>query len=132
MLRLLGEMEELWLQTRQPSEAEQRIVEELANIRASYGRFKVSDLQAAYLKAKDHFPALHVPSKLHLFWAKWNPLLAPNKVYTRADLQAFWGTVRERWTERRWFRIPVHLVPLNLLRDAQLSLLFFIHLAYAK
>jgi radical SAM superfamily enzyme YgiQ (UPF0313 family) len=132
MLHLLGEMEELWLQTRQPSEAEQRIVEELAKIRASYGRFKLADLQAAYLKAKDHFPALHVPSKLHLFWAKWSPLLAPNKVYTRADLQAFWSTVRTRWDERRWFRIPVHLVPLNLFRDAQLSLLFFIHLAYAK
>jgi hypothetical protein len=28
-----------------------------------------------------------------------------------------------------WFRIPVHKVPFNLLRDAQLSLLFFFHIA---
>jgi hypothetical protein len=34
--------------------------------------------------------------------------------------------------ERSWLRIPVHRVPLNLLRDLQLSLLFFLHLARAK
>ncbi len=132
MLRLLTEMEELWLQTRQPSEAEQRIVEELAKIRASYGRLKLADLQTAYVRAKDHFPALRVPSKLHLFWGKWSPLLVPDKVYTRSDLHAFWGTVRQRWTERRWFRIPIHLVPLNFLRDAQISVLFLIHLAMTR
>jgi hypothetical protein len=50
-------------------------------------------------------------------------------VYTRADLQVFWTSVRERWQERRWFRIPVHKVPLNLLRDVQLSLLFLFHMS---
>ena len=58
--------------------------------------------------------------------------MVPNKVYTRADLDAFWDTVRQRWSERSWFRIPVHLVPLNLLRDAQLSLLFLLHLALTR
>jgi radical SAM superfamily enzyme YgiQ (UPF0313 family) len=132
MARLLIEMEELWLQTRHPSEAEQRIVEEVAKIRARYGRLKLADLQSAYVRAKEQFPALHVPSKLYLFWTKWSPLLAPNKVYTRTDLHAFWGTVRQRWSERRWFRIPVHQVPLNLLRDAQLSLLFLFHLVRTR
>ena len=85
-------------------------------------------MQAAFQRAKEHFPNLHVPSKLHLFWAKWSPLLVQNKVYTRADLQAFWSGVRQRWQEQHWFRIPVHKVPFNLLRDLQISLLFFLHL----
>jgi len=132
MLRVLIEMEELWLQTRHPSEAEQRVVEELAKTRLKYGKLKLADLQSAFLRAKEHFPTLRVPSKLQLFWAKWSPLLVPNKVYTRDDLRAFWGSVGLRWRARHWFRIPVHLVPLNLLRDVQISLLFFIHMAFAR
>jgi radical SAM superfamily enzyme YgiQ (UPF0313 family) len=131
MLRVLIEMEELWLQTRHPSEAEQRVAEELAKVRAKYGRLRLADFQSAFLRAKEQFPALHVPSKIHLFWAKWSPLLVSNKVYTRADLAQFWGTVKLGWAERRWFRIPVHRVPLNLLRDIQLTVLFFIHMTRA-
>jgi len=132
MFRILIEMEELWLQTRHPSEAEQRVVEELAKICAAYGRLSVADLQSAFKRTKDYFPVLDVPSKLQLFWVKWGPLLVPNKVYTRADLAQFWSGVKQRWVERSWLRIPVHRVPLNLLRDFQLSLLFFLHLARAK
>ena len=129
MVRVLAEMEELWLQTRHPSAAEQRVVEELAKIREKYDQLKLADLQAAYLRAKEHFPSLRVPSKVHLFWAKYSPLLVQNKVYTRADLQAFWKNVRQRWDEQHWFRIPVHKVPLNALRDLQLSALFLFHMA---
>ena len=132
MLRILTEMEELWLQTRHPSEAEQRVVEELTRIRAAYGRLKPADLQDAYRRAKAHCPSLRVPSKLHLFWAKWSPLLVPGKVYTRRDLAAFWSTVRERWSERRWLRIPVLELPFNLLRDAQLLVIFFFHMTRAR
>jgi len=129
MLSVLAEMEELWLQTRYPSAAEQRVVEELAKIRERYDQLKLADLQAAYQRAKEHFPSLHVPSKVHLFWAKWSPLLVQNKVYTRADLHAFWTNVRQRWDDQHWFRIPIHKVPLNLLRDLQLSALFLFHMA---
>ncbi len=132
MYRLLVEMEELWLQTRHPSEAEQRVVEELARIRGACGRLKVADLQTAFKRVKDHFPALRVPSKLLLFWGKWSPLLVPTGVYTRADLAEFWRSVKQNWSERSWFRIPVHRIAFNLLRDAQLSLLFFFHLARAR
>ncbi len=129
MVRLLFEMEELWLQTRHRSEAEQRVMEELSKLREAYGRLRLSDLQAAYQKAKSDFPSLRVPSKMQLFWTKWYPLLAPSKVlYTRADLETFWSGVRQRWAERRWFRIPVHRMPLYLFRDAQLSLMFFLYL----
>jgi hypothetical protein len=129
MLRVLAEMEELWLQTRHPSAAEQRVVEELVRLRGKYDQFKLTDLQSAFLRAKEHFPSLHVPSKVQLFWAKWSPLVVPNKVYTRADLQAFWATVRQHWDERSFFRIPVFMVPLNLFRDLQLSVLFLFHVS---
>jgi radical SAM superfamily enzyme YgiQ (UPF0313 family) len=132
MARILLEMEELWLQTRHPSEAEQRVVEELCEIRAAYGRLNLADLQLAYLRAKSHYPTLRVPSKLTLFWAKWYPVLASNIVYTRADLDGFWRGVKERWDERRWFRIPLHQVAFNLFRDVQLSLLFFFYLTRAR
>jgi len=129
MLRVIAEMEELWLQTRHPSEAEQRVVEELAKLRDKYDQLKLADLQNAFLRAKEHFPALRVPSKVQLFWAKWSPLLVQNKVYTRGDLHAFWTSIRERWDDQHWFRIPVHKVPLNLLRDMQLSVLFLFHVS---
>jgi radical SAM superfamily enzyme YgiQ (UPF0313 family) len=129
MIRLLAEMEELWLQTRLPTAAEQRVVEELSKLRERYDQINLADLQNAYLRAKEHFPSLHVPSKVHLFWAKYSPLLVQNKVFTRADLQAFWTNVRQRWHDQHWFRIPVHKVPLNLLRDLQLSALFLFHVA---
>jgi hypothetical protein len=129
MIRLLFEMEEVWLQTRHRSEAEQRVVEELSKLRDAYGRLKLADLQTAYLKAKSNFPSLRVPSKVQLFWTKWSPLVAPNNVlYTREDLKTFWGSVSERWSERKWFRLPVLRMPLYLIRDAQLSLLFFFYL----
>jgi radical SAM superfamily enzyme YgiQ (UPF0313 family) len=129
MVSVLAEMEELWLQTRHPSEAERRVVEEIAELRARYGQLKIRDLQAAFQRAKEHFPTLHVPSKVTLFWAKWSPLLASHRVYTRADLDAFWNTVQARWAERRILDIPLFMVPLNFFRDAQLSVLFLFHMS---
>jgi len=129
---LLLEMEELWLQTRRPGDAEQRIIEELNKIcAAARGQLKLADLQLAHFRAKMHFPTLRVPSKLDLFWAKWYPLLASRTVYTRADLDSFWDTVKERWNRRQWFLIPPHRFVLNLFRDVQISLMFFIHLRRA-
>lgn len=129
MLRVIAEMEELWLQTRYRTDAEQRVVDELGKLRDKFDQLKTADLQSAFLRAKEHFPTLRVPSRVQLFWAKWSPLIVQNKVYTRADLHAFWSSIRQRWDERRWFRIPVHKVPLNLLRDLQLSVLFLLHLS---
>ena len=129
MFRLLLEMEEVWLETRHQSEAEQRVLEELGKLRDAYGRLRLADFQAAYQRAKNNFPSLRVPSKVQIFWAKWSPLLASRKMlYTRADVQTFWSDVRQRWTERKWFRMPVLRMPLYLLRDAQLSLLFLLFL----
>lgn len=133
MARILLEMEELWLQTRHRGEAEQRVVVEISRILAgARGRLKLTHLQLAHVRAKIHFPALRVPSKIQLLRARWYPLLAPGMVYTRADLDSFWRTVQQRWTERRWFRIPPHRVAFNLFRDVQLSLMFFFHLVRAR
>jgi radical SAM superfamily enzyme YgiQ (UPF0313 family) len=129
MLRVLVEMEELWLQTRHPSAAEQRVAEEYAKLRERYDQFKLADFQAAYIRAKEHFPSLYVPSKVQLFWAKWNPLIFHKSVYTRADLHVFWTHVSERWRDQNWFRIPIHKVPLNLLRELQLSVVFLFHMS---
>jgi hypothetical protein len=131
MLSVLAEMEELWLQTRHRSEAERRVAEEIAELRTRYGQLKIRDFQAAFQRAKEHFPTLHVPSKITLFWAKWSPLLVSNRVYTRADLDAYWNTVRLRWTKRHILRIPVFTLPLNFFRDVQLSLLFLFHMGRA-
>jgi radical SAM superfamily enzyme YgiQ (UPF0313 family) len=132
MVGILLEMQELWLQTRHRSEAEQRVVEELVRIRAAYGRIKLADLQLAYQRAKTQFPAVHVPSKLQLLWARWVPVLAPSKVYTRADLDGFWQAARSYWSERRWSRIAPHRIVLNVFREAQVLLLFFLHFGGAR
>jgi len=130
MFRVLLEMEELWLQTRRRSEAELSIAEELHKIcAAAKGRLRLADEQLAHLRAKASFPAVRVPSKLHLLWARWYPLLAPARVYTRADLESFWRGTLDKWRERQWFRIPPHRVAFSMFRDAQLSLMFFLQLA---
>lgn len=133
MLRLLFEMEELWLQTRQRGAAERRVIEELGRIRAAtYGRIRLADLELAYKQAKFHFPELRVPSKFQLFWVKWYPLLAPGKVLTRADLDCFWQTAKQRWAQRRWFHVPPFRFALHLFRDVQLGLIFLMHLTRAS
>jgi radical SAM superfamily enzyme YgiQ (UPF0313 family) len=133
MWKILLEMEELWLQTRYPGKAEQCVIEEFNKIRAAAREeWRVRDLQLAHLRAQVKFPSLRVPSKFHLFWSKWYPALVPDKVYSRADLASFWSSVKDHWNDRRWFRIPPLRLALNLFRDAQISLLFFFHLARAR
>lgn len=132
MLRLLLEMEELWLQTRRRSLAEQRVAEELARIGSTVrGRIKPADVQIAYRKARASFPALRIPSKLELFAARWCPLLAQDRVLTRADLDSFWRRTGQRWRKRRWLQIPWLHALLAVSRDVQLGVVFLLHLTRA-
>lgn len=132
MLRLLFEMEELWLATRKRSPAEQRVSEELARIiSAARGGIRLADIQLAYRRAKAGFPALRVPSKLELFEARWCPMLVAGRVLTRADLDSFWLRVRRGWKKRRWLQLPWIQAAFQLSRDLQLGLVFFAHLARA-
>jgi hypothetical protein len=129
--RVLMEMEELWLQTRHRSEAERRLAEELHRIcEAARGRLRLADVQLAHLRAQANFPSLRVPSKLQLLWARWYPLLSPRRVYTRADLDSYWRDTLLRWKRRQWLRIYPHELALSMFRDAQLSLMFFLRLAW--
>ncbi len=131
MFGVVREMQEVWLQTRQSTQAERLIAQEINRICATArGSLKLADIQLAHLRTKVQLPSLKVPSKLRLFWTKWYPALSINKVYTRQDLDCFWQAMAKRWNERKWFHIPLHRVFGTLFREAQISLLFTLHILY--
>jgi radical SAM superfamily enzyme YgiQ (UPF0313 family) len=115
------EMEELWLQTRKRSEAEVRLHAEIKRLRKEANRsLHTAELQLAHVRARIHFPELHVPSKLSLAFRNLNSRTAKRITYSRADLQAFWSrTLRRRRSLMRPDRIAW-----NFLLDAQLFFLF--------
>jgi hypothetical protein len=120
-LSLILEMEELWLQTRKRSEAEVRLMREIKRIRREVNRnLHSAELQLAHIRAKIHFPELHVPSRLELAFRNFNFRMAKRLTYSRADLKTFWnGAV----TGRRALIRPDRIA-LNFLIDIQLFLLF--------
>lgn len=125
MARVLGQMEELWLQTRHRTAAEQRIVDEVQRIAAaSGGRLRLASVQLAYQRARAQFPALAVPSRLQLLWARTYPLLASGKVLTRADLDLYWRGVKAKLRARSYLAIAPHRLAMSAFRDLQLSILF--------
>ncbi len=125
MVKLILEMEELWLQTRRRSEAELRVVEEMARLRASARRrLSVTEMQLAHARASIHMPTIHVPSKLTLYWQKWDLWLGNRKVYTRADLNEYWRSVLQNLRQRRIFRISPLRVLTHLSLDFQVALMF--------
>jgi hypothetical protein len=69
-------------------------------------------------------PELHVPSRLALAFRDLNFDLAQRITYSRADIREFWVGTLKKWRRRKIFHIPPHKVIMNLLRDAQLILLF--------
>lgn len=61
-LRLALEMEELYLATRKRSETEVRVLEEVALMRARLRRGqRISELQAACVRAKAQSPSIEIP-----------------------------------------------------------------------
>lgn len=99
--KLALEMEEVWLQTRQRSELEQRVVEELKKIPSSargWRAVRVAELQRAYRRAaaalrrkmpQASWPSLGVPSAFRLWLRRWNPY-ACSLTWTRRSLRRFW------------------------------------------
>jgi len=97
--RLMLEMEELWLATRRVSATETLVLEELARIRSGMRRrLRVSDLRAAYLRAKAQMPSIKVPSRLSLLWEQMALFRASQLCDSRRDLARFW--IRTRWLLR--------------------------------
>ncbi len=133
MVKLILEVEELWLQTRRRSEAERCVVEEMERLRASFRRrLHISEMQLAYARARVQFPSLHVPSRVTLNWRKWNLWLDSGKVYTRADINERWQIVLENLRQRRaHFISPLRIVS-NLWLDFQVTLMFAFAILWAK
>jgi hypothetical protein len=127
-------MEELWLETRQRSDTECRVLEELARIRADLQRgLRISELQAAYIRARAHMPSIEVPSRLSLLWEKLALFRVSGLRQTRRDLAKFWMGMR--WGLRHG-RVQVLLrldrIVLNALQEIRLVSGFLIALVTAE
>lgn len=128
-LYLLLEMQLVWLMTRKPSAAEQRVMEELQKLRdGSRVRTGLAELRAAYLQAKEAVPDLKVPSRLRLLWEKWNPFVLRPTFYPRDEVLSFWEMVRREWLKGRFWRVsPLQLVS-RLVQEGRLTLHFWLAL----
>jgi hypothetical protein len=122
-LRLTLEMEELWLATRKRSETEVRVLEELTLMRAGPRRSqRISELQAAYVRAKAQMPSIEVPSRLRLFCEQASLLRVSRLRQTRRDLARFWIAVRWQLRHGRiWTLLRVDRIALNALREVRLA-----------
>jgi hypothetical protein len=124
-IQLLWEMQELWLSTRPRSAAEERLVHEMTRIYAMVQRrLTVSELQLAYQRARTHLPALQVPSRLTLYWQKWNLFYAGRRVFTRADIDQSWFRI-VTWVRRYKFPFvsPIRLL-ITLWLELQINAMF--------
>ena len=122
ILRLTLEMEELWLATRKRSDTEARVLEELALMRAERSRLRISELQAAYVRAKAQMPSIEVPSRLSLFCEQASLLRANRLRQTRRDLARFWISLRRQFRQGRiWTLLRVDRIALNALREIRLA-----------
>ena len=125
VIKLLWEMQELWLQTRPRSPAEERIAQEMHRIYASVQRrLTVAELQLAYHQARLHLPTLKVPSKLALCWQKWNLFYANRRVYTRADIDQNWSRIVQRIRRYKLLGISPLRFFVNLWLDFQVTAMF--------
>ncbi len=128
VLRLTLEMEELWLATRQRSEVEKRVLEELARMRAELRRgLRLGELQAAYLRVKAQWPSIEVPSRLRLAWERISLGQVSRWRQTRRDLVRFW--IGLRWQLRRGriaALLRVDQIAWNALREFRLATGFLI------
>ncbi|GAB4244134.1 MAG: hypothetical protein Kow00109_20060 [Acidobacteriota bacterium] len=122
---LLVEMQLVWLMTRKPSAAELRVLEELQKLRAgSRVRTGIAEIRAAYLRAKKAVPDLKVPSRIRLFWEKWNPFVLRPTFYPRDEVLSFWDTVRREVSEGRFWRISPLRLAARMVQEVRLSLHF--------
>jgi len=125
-LSLALEMEELWLQTRNRSDAEIRLLAEIKRLRQDLNRNLYSaELQLAHVRARIHFPELRVPSRLALAFRDLDFRMAKRITYTRADLAMFW----KRTAKPKMLLFRPDRVAVNLIKDLQLFLLFVRDLA---
>lgn len=124
-LQLILEMQLLWLETRRISQAEERVLLELRNLRDGRRiRVKLAEVQAAYLRAREALPQLQVPSRFRLFVRKWNPFKAPGVFYLPDEVLGFWTASLDQIRRGKLWRVPVRAFCIRLLQDLRLSIHF--------
>ncbi len=117
-IKLVLEMEDVWLLTRRRSPLEQQVVHEFLRRRtqvAEWRNLKITDLQQLYHKAAmvlERKPALkqnsqpHIPSRLRLWFRKWN-VFSDSLTITRRPMVEFWKEMYSRLKSGRIHRIPL-------------------------
>ena len=138
-VRLVLEMEEVWLATRQRSLVEERVLVELFNLKKKvleWRSLKLGELQMLYQKAafavkissKDSF-GFHpqVPSRLALWIQKWN-FFSDSLTFTRSPMEKFWKKVRIRFKHGRIHQINFYRVIVTSIREAALFSRFILSL----
>jgi len=131
--KLALEMEELWLQTRRRSETEQRLLEELARMRAELrSGLRISHLRDAYARVKAAIPSIEVPSRVTLLKESLSIHGAARLRATRSDLNAYWESLRERLRQGRvQALVRVDRIAFHALQEFSLAAGFLLALATA-
>jgi radical SAM superfamily enzyme YgiQ (UPF0313 family) len=126
-LRLMLEMEELWLQTRKRGETERRVLAELSRMRKELRRnLRLRELQQAYAQARSHIPSVEVPSRLRLMLEGTASRQASRLSGSRRELAQFWTDIRRRLREGRIDALlRLDRIVLNGLREGLLAAEFF-------
>ncbi len=124
-LQLLLEMQLLWLETREKSQAEQRVLEELRQLSEGRSlRVGLREIQAAYSRACESLPNLRVPSRFQLFLRKWNPFSVFEGFYSTRDVLEFWKRTLSELQRGRLGRVPVRALTRRFLLDSRVSIHF--------
>jgi radical SAM superfamily enzyme YgiQ (UPF0313 family) len=122
-LRLILEMEELWLATRKRSETELRILEELALMRPEDRRNpRIREIRAAYVRAKTRMPSIEVPSMLSVFREQASLLRVSRFRTTRRGEARFWLAIRRHFRNRQMGELlRIDRMALNGAREIRLA-----------
>ena len=133
-VKLFLEMEELWLQTRQRSEKEQWVIDEIQKIRTDvkeWRKLRVQELHEAYARAALKVKEIQghtqikiiVPSKAALYFKKLN-ILSDKITYSREHLNDFWFRTLQHLRRGRLHRINPLKIAVNFIRDVKLTAQF--------
>lgn len=139
--KLLLEMEEVWLATRPRSALEKQVIQELARHQRRFSdwrNLRSRDLQAFYRKAavrlehssqrKRPASMSPVPSRLHLWFKKWN-FFSDSLTSTRRSLDYFWVSSVRHLRQGRIGKVHPFQVSFMGLRECALFLHFLFTLA---
>jgi len=102
------------------------VIEELAVIRAEFRRrLRISDLRAAYIRAKARMPSIEVPSRMSLYRERASLLRVSCVRQTRRDLARFWIGVRRQFRHGRiGTALRIDRLALHAMREIRLAASF--------